>query len=210
MSKRWLATGLVVLLSAGAVLALTAAEETYINQLTYRNNRLNLVAKTRLVDEKRHYSSTDIRTDIFSYEAYSNVSTNISTSNLSRAEVKEIEEWFIYKGDLTKLSDLEFLKLVGEEELYQKYLLQEEGKEVWRSAGNTAIWLGVATMIGGVGFSAGQSVITGGALLMTSGFFLSALNSSPAHYLQPDFVQSKIDEYNLALKKKLGLPFDFN
>jgi hypothetical protein len=45
---------------------------------------------------------------------------------------------------------------------------------------------------------------------MTIGFFVNAFNASPHHYIQPDYAQEKIDLYNLKLKKKLGLPLDYD
>ena len=64
-------------------------------------------------------------------------------------------------------------------------------------------------MVGGAALSAGQPTITGGAIATALGFFFSALNLSPHHYIQSDYAQSKIDEYNIALKQKLNLPLSF-
>ena len=48
-----------------------------------------------------------------------------------------------------------------------------------------------------------------GALGMVVGFFIDAFNSTPAHYIRPAYAQAKIDEYNIAMKKRLNLPLNF-
>jgi len=79
-----------------------------------------------------------------------------------------------------------------------------------RGISNTIIGTGLLTMIGGAAFSSGQSVITIGGLIMTGGFFLGAFNITPTHYIQPDYAQEKVDEYNLALKRNLNLPLNYD
>ncbi len=192
------------------VLALPPADQAYLNRLNYNNNKLVIVTKTRLVSESRHYGSTDINTDIFSYEAYSNISTDINTQSLNRSEVKEIEEWSVIKGGIRKLNDLEFLQLVGDQAEFNRVSRIDGQKASWRLGGNILIGAGLAGLIGGAALSAGQPLIMGSALVMTGGFFLSAFNLAPAHYIQPDYAQQKIDEYNIKLKKKLNLPIDYN
>jgi hypothetical protein len=169
-----------------------------------------LVTKKRQIDETRQYSYTDIETYTFSYEAYTQSSTDISTQALSRREAREISEWYIYKGGVRELSDIEFLEMVGENALLAKILKEEDQKSGMRNIGNILIGTGLITMIGGAATSAGSATVSGGAIGMTIGFFLNAFNRSPDHYIKPDFALEKIDEYNIRLKKSLGLPLDYN
>jgi hypothetical protein len=125
-------------------------------------------------------------------------------------KVKEITEWYIYKGGIRELSDLEFLELVGEQALLERVYEEEEGRANRRGIGTILIASGLLFMIGGAATSADQPIVTAGALGMTAGFFFNAFNASPQHYIKPDYAQAKIDEYNINLKKKLGLPLDFN
>jgi hypothetical protein len=161
------------------------------------------------VDEIRKYSNTSIDTTAYSYENYSYSNTDISRSSLARAETKEITDWYIYKGALRELSDFEFLDLIGDQTYLNQISKTEGGKNNMRLVGNTAIGIGLIGMIGGAGLSATQQVITTSALVTVVGFFISAFNQSPAHYIQPDYAQENILEYNLKLKKDLNLPVQF-
>ena len=76
--------------------------------------------------------------------------------------------------------------------------------------GNVLIGTGLLGMIGGAAFSAGQTVITGSGLITAIGFFTSAFNLPPNHYIEPDYAQMKIDEYNIKLKRSLDLPINFD
>jgi len=193
-----------------SVAAQTLTEQQYRNQLEYRRDKLELVTKKRLVDEKRSYSNTDINTTSYSWEAYTFSDTDISTSNLQRSEVKEINEWYVVKGGVKTLSDLEFAKLVDDRRTAQKILEKEKQRSKNQFFGNVMIGVGLVGMIGSAALSAGQAPITISALVTTGGFFISAFNQPPEHYIQPDYAQKKIDEYNISLKKKLELPLDFN
>lgn len=200
---------LVLSFTASVLYAQQQADQEYINKLAYRRDKLNLIVKSREVEEKRSYASTDISTTTYSYEAYSQTYGNVATSALQRTEAKEISDWYVYKGGIRELSDIEFLALVGDRAEAARIRDQDDRRSGMRMIGNVAIGAGAVTMIAGAGFSAGQSVITGGALVMVTGFFVNAFNLSPHHYIQPDYAQEKIDEYNVALKKKLDLPLTY-
>jgi hypothetical protein len=209
MLKKNIALLLLLSFLSASVPAQTISEQEYVNRLTYHRNRLELVTQKRRVDETRTTSYTDIDTISYSLEAYTYTTTDIATHGLRREEEKVITEWFIYKGGLRELTDAEFLRLVGDQAKLQWVLKQEQQKSQMRGFGNILIGAGLVTMLGGAAFSASSTIITSGGLVMTGGFFLNAFNLSPDHYIQADFAQEKIDEYNLNLKKKLGLPLDF-
>ncbi|MEE8638241.1 MAG: hypothetical protein V3T21_04250 [Candidatus Margulisiibacteriota bacterium] len=201
---------LVIAISTPALLADEISDQEYINRLNYHRNKLELVTKKRQIDEKRSYSYTDIDSHTFSFEAYSQTSTDISTQTLARSEVKEITDWYIYKGGIRELTDAEFLALVEDYAELEQVKGMENRKARMRTIGNIFIGTGLLVMIGGAALSAGEPTITAGALGMTAGFFLNAFNLSSVHYIQPDYAQEKIDEYNITLKKRLGLPLDYN
>ena len=204
-----IALTLCILVSAIPVAAQISDQE-YINQLKYRNNSLKLVTKERLVNEHRSSSYTDIDTTTYSLEAYSYTNTDIATDSLSRSEVREITEWYILKGGVRRLSDIEFLKIVGDLEMLSLAESIADQKAGMRNIGNIFLGTGILVMLGGVAGSAGQAVVTGGALAMTAGLFFNAFNHPPTHYIQPDYAQQKIDEHNIMLKKELDLPIDYN
>jgi len=209
MIRKLILSFLIISILAPAVVAEELSEEGYINQLTYHRNKLELVIKKRMVDERRSYSYTDIDFTTYTWEAYTFTTGDIATQSLARAEAKEITEWYIYKGALRQLSDLEFLALVGDQAEYDRVKEIEGQKGRMRNIGNISIGVGLLAMIGGAAFSADTAIISGGAFATALGFIISALNLPPKHYIQPDYAQEKIDEYNIALKKKLDLPLDF-
>ena len=205
MLRKALTLLIITSLLCPALFADPVSDQQYINSRKYKNNRLQLVTKQRRVNVSSSYGYTDIDTYTYTYEAYAHSSTDISTQHQTRSEVKEINEWFIYKGGVRKISDLEFLYLVGEKEKANQVREQEEVKASRRGIGTMLIGTGLLTMVGGAAMSAGQATVTGGALGLTLGFFVSAFNRSPQHYVTPDYAQEKIDEHNIDLKKKLGL-----
>jgi hypothetical protein len=209
MLKKCLVLFLICLLLPWPVFAEEISEEAYRNQLAYRRSRLQLVTKKRLIDVKRSYSHTDIDTYSYTWEAYAYGTTDITTQSLAQAEAKEVTDWYIFKGGIRELSDIDFLHLVGDKAKLELVKDWENQKAGMRNIGNASIGLGFLVMVGAAAFSGGQSVITGGAVLMAVGFVVSALNTSPHHYIQPDYAQEKIDDYNINLKKKLDLPLDF-
>ena len=201
---------LIYSLLSPALLADEIADAEYVKKLEYSRNKLSLVTKKRQIDERRSYSYTDIDSTTYSYEAYSHTDTDISTQTVDRSEIKEVTDWYIYKGQLRELSDLEFLQLVGDRPMINKIAEIEQQKAGMRLWGNIFIGTGLVFMIGGAVTAAGATVTTAGALGMTAGFFISAFNMPPAHYIEPDYAQEKIDVYNISLKKKLGLPLEYN
>ncbi len=209
MLKKILAIGLTISLLAPTLFAQEISEEEYRNQLAYRRDKLMLVSKRRIIDETRSYSYTDIDTMSYSWEAYTYTDTDITTQSMARAEAKEVTDWYIYKGGLRELSDMEFLALVGDTAMLERIRTAEDQKAGMRNLGNISIGLGFLTMVGAAAFSGGQTTVTGGAVLMVAGFLINAFNLSPAHYITPDYAQEKIDEYNIALKKRLNLPLTF-
>lgn len=187
------------------------SDQDYMNKLYYRHNKLEIVAKKRLIDEKQRYNYTDIESFTYPYTStyYPSTSTTITSQTTSRFETKEINEWYIYMGGISELSDFEFLKLVGDDRELQRITELENQKAGMRAFGNLGIGLGVLAMVGGAAVSASQGVITGGAVALTLGFFINSFNTSPSHYISSVYAVSKIDEYNLALKKKLNLPLSY-
>lgn len=210
MIKKYLIILLICSLLAPYALADEQTDQEYVNKLTYQRNKLELVTKRREVDERRSYSYTDIDTYTYTYEAYAHSSTDISSQSYDRSERKEITDWYIYKGRIRQLSDVEFLALVGARNKLAVVMQEEERKAGMRNWGNILIGTGLLVMLGGAATSAPEGTTMAGALGMTAGFFLNAFNMSPQHYIEPDFAQEKIDEYNISLKRKLGLPLDYN
>ena len=210
MIKKSLAVLLLISLLPLPALCLDQADQEYINKMAYQRDKLSLVVKQRQVDERRSYNYTDIDTYTYSYEAYSHSSTDISSTGYDRSERREITDWYIYKGNIRKLSDSEFLAMIGDQQKLAYVMKEEEAKGNMRTIGNIFIVTGLLVMLGGAAASAPEGTTAAGALGMTAGFFIDAFNMSPHHYIEPDYAQEKIDEYNIKLKQQLGLPLDYN
>jgi hypothetical protein len=212
MIKRSLVAILLVSLLAPSLFAaeLNPADQAYVNQLNYRHNKLELTTKTRTVNEISSYSSTDINSSNYRFnDNYRESNANITTSTLNRAEQKELTDWYIYKGGVDTLSDLEFLRLVGDTAMFNAVDEKVDARRVWTRTGYITIGLGLVAMIGGAALQASQPVILGGALVTTVGFFISAFSERPSHYIKSSYALNKIDEYNIKLKQQLGLPLSF-
>lgn len=209
---------IIALLLASFLAPLTFAQEVapsqsdqdYVSKLSYRHNKLEIVTKKRLIDEKQRYSYTDIDTYTYpSSTAYPNVSTSISSQRLSRQETKEINEWYIYMGGISELTDVDFLRLIGDQQEFNRVVELENNRNKMVGMGNILIGAGALAMVGGAALSASTSVITGGAITLVAGFVIDSFNTPPPHYISSQYALGKIDEYNLALKKKLNLPLSY-
>ncbi len=212
MTKKSLISLLLIPLLAPTLFAadLTPADQTYINQLNYRHNKLELTTQTRTVNVSSSYSTTDINSDYYRFNRnYQSENTNITTSTQNKAEQQELTEWYVYKGGVDQISDLEFLDLVGDRGMYDQVKERDDYRKGWRRAGYLSIGAGLIAMIGGAALGSGQPTVIGGALVTTAGFFISAFSARPDHYIKSSYALNKIDEYNIKLKQKLGLPLNF-
>ncbi|MGB9613247.1 MAG: hypothetical protein ACPL4K_03610, partial [Candidatus Margulisiibacteriota bacterium] len=114
-------------------------DQEYINKLTYRRNKLEIITKKRTIEEERYYTTTDIDTTTYTIESFTYTRGQIATERLRRFEPKEWTEWLILKGGVRALSDLEFLQLVGAQAEYNRVLALETNKAKWRLIGNITV-----------------------------------------------------------------------
>ena len=214
MSKKSVISLLLIALLAPVLFAadapLSPADQTYVNQLNYEHNKLELTTQTRTVNVSNSYSTTNVSQDYYRYNRnYQEANTNITTSTQNKAEQQELTDWYIYKGGVDQISDLEFLQLVGDQAMYDQVKEKNDDRRVWRRTGWATIGVGLIAMIGGAALGASQSTIVGGALVTTVGFFVSAFSAAPSHYIKSSYAINKIDEYNIKLKQQLKLPLNF-
>ena len=189
---------------------LNPADQAYVSQLNYRHNKLELTTQTRTINVNSSYSSTDISQTNYNFNRYYQGSNaNITTSTVNQAEQKELTEWYVYKGGVDTLSDLEFLRLVGDTAMFNAVDEKVDARRTWTRTGYITTGIGLVAMIGGAAMQASQPVILGGALVTTVGFFISAFSERPTHYIKSSYALNKIDEYNIKLKQQLNLPLSF-
>ena len=212
MINKLLVSAILVSLLAPALLAaeLNPADQAYVNQLNYRHNKLELTTKTQTINVSNSYSSTDINATNYRLDQnYREPNANITTSTQNSSGQVELTEWYIYKGGVDQLSDLQFLRLVGDQAMFNAVDDKVDARRTWLRGGYITTGIGLVAMIGGAALSASQPVILGGALVTTVGFFIDAFSAPPAHYIQSSYALNKIDEYNIKLKQQLGLPLSF-
>jgi len=199
-----------LLFFSSAVIAETAQEEQYVNQLNYRRNKLEILIKTRFVSESNIYTSTDYSATTYTFESYSQTYGTSQTSGGTHSETKEITFWKIMKGGIRELTDADFLDTVGKHDEAANIRSQENTKSNFRLAGTILSVTGIGYMLWASGQDQGSAAITSGGIATAIGFLISAFNYSPRHYITSDYAQELIDNYNVSLKKKLGLPINFN
>lgn len=201
---------LLLISFSGLIIAETSKDDLYINQLNYHRNKLELLVKTRTISETSNYSSTDWTSTTYTLEAYSQTYGSAATSSGSRAETREITVWKVIKGGVRQLSDAEFLDIVGKHGEAENIRKQEDSANKYRLGGMATSLAGLGYMLLASGQSNNSTAITTGGVVTAIGFLISAFNQSPWHYITSDYAQELMDDYNINLKKKLGLPINFN
>lgn len=185
-------------------------ETLYANQLNYNRNKLEILVKKSFINERTGYSSTNYSATTYTQESYSTTWGYGNTMSNERSEVKEVSDWIIVKGGIRNLSDSEFLQTIEKNNEAIKIENVEEQKGKTRNIGTLLSLSGLGYMLIASTNSTSSSSIMSGGVIAAIGFIITAFNSSPKHYLTPDYVQEEIDNYNITLKKNLGLPFNLN
>ena len=194
-----------------------SSDDLYVAQLNYKRSKIDIMAKKRYVNENYGYSSTDYYSTTYSVEAstrpkssYSNTWGNSTTISDNKAQVREIDEWFIVRGGMRNLSDSDFLDIVGQHNEAQEVRGQENARNNWKTGGTILSIGGILYMIAVAQGSNASAQVTVGGLVTVIGFIISAFNSPATHYITPDYAQELADSYNLNLKKQLNLPVTYN
>ncbi len=202
---------MLLVVFSSIVMAQTAQDELYINQLNYKRNKLEIMVKTRTVAESNSYSSTDWTSTRYKMaDQYSENNGNITTNSGTQAETKQITTWKVVRGGIRELSDSDFLDIVGQHDEAAKIKSQEDTKDQYRFAGTITSVAGVIYMLWASGQDKGTAAVTTGGIVTAIGFLVSAFNSGHGHYITSDYAQELVDNYNIDLKRKLNLPVDYN
>ena len=185
-----------------------AQETLYEKKLEYKRKKIEILVRSTLVGTERAYTTTDIFETTYTPEASTTYKYGyITTEQAGTKMLQEVKDWIIVRGGIRELSDVEFLELTG---------YQAKAKEIGDNIASKNNWLiaaavvgigGVAVMVSGA--SQGDSgTATAGGLITLCGILISSFNAPQRHYLAPDFAQEAKDNYNIALKKSLGLPLE--
>jgi len=132
---------------------------------------------------------------------------NFSSSEI---EITENMEWVIMQGGSVELSDLRFLKIVGDNKKYKEVSSRVETRKFGKTTGIVMIVGGIVTVYSGMLQAVGSdgkedgSVILG-SVVSLAGFILVVSNTQLKHYFTGIEAQEKAIEYNKNLRKKLEL-----
>lgn len=189
--------------------ALAISDSDYEKRLEYRRKKIEIMVKTNTVGETSAYTDFNAWSSTISPEAgYSyNYTSGQSRSGVS-STVKEVSNWVIIRGGVRELSDTEFLSIVGDTDDAARVQATVDERDKWAMIGNVTGVIGICIAV--AGSAAGEtSTITAGAVVSILGFVLSSFNYQPKHYIAADYALELTDNYNIKLKKDLGLPIDF-
>jgi hypothetical protein len=113
------------------------------------------------------------------------------------------------RGGIRELSDIEFIEIIGDREKadqIQKTMDEKNRMGMWALGCGI---LGVASVVGAGGFTpVNSSQMAIGTALILGGIFLGYLYAPQRHYITADYAQEGADNYNIKLKKALGLPVE--
>jgi len=204
--KRAISAVLISILISTPVLAQT----DYEKKLEYNRKKIQILIKTAMKNESSGYSDTDTWSTTISPEAgYSYTYTTGSTRTGSTTLLREISDWVIVRGGIRELSDMEFLKIVGDTETARRVQDEINERNKWRLIGTIGGLIGIGVAVSG---SSDGSVgtITAGSVISLIGFLVSSLNFPKKHYIPADYALEQKDFYNIGLKRELGLPIDYD
>jgi len=187
------------------------AQTDYEKKLEYRRKKIEVLVRTAYVGETSGYTSlnaSDYRWTI-TPEGYSYGSSQIYGTNSGRSTTRQVSDWVMVRGGIRELSDIEFLEIIGD---------REKADEIQRSMdekNRMGMWalgcgiFGVVSVIGAAAYTpVNSSQMAIGTTLILGGIFLGYLYAPQRHYILADHAQEGADNYNIKLKKALGLPVE--
>jgi hypothetical protein len=191
--------------------SIALAQTDYEKKLEYRRKKIEVLVRTTYVGETSGYTSlnaSDYRWTI-TPEGYSYGSSQIYGTNTGRSTTRQVSDWVIVRGGIRELSDIEFLEIIGDKEKadqIQKAMDEKNGMGMWALGCGI---LGVASIVGAAGYATvNSSQVAVGTALILGGIFLGYLYAPQRHYIPADQAQEGADNYNIKLKKALGLPVE--
>lgn len=180
----------------------------------YKDKRLEVLMSTNYV------TSTSGVTRSTYYPGYY-VASGVSRTNV-QSTTTSVTDWFITQGGVKKLGEVEFARMVNNQNALNLYEIDRSGHRKYvKSRDNTGC------ISGGLFWGAGTTFLIFGIKEKNNGFLLSSglfyLLAIPligimgddgkypwkSHYMTVDDAVKYTNEYNQNLKKRLGLPENF-
>lgn len=189
-------------------IAIAQEETLYEKKLEYRRKKIEIHVRSMLVGRERGYTTTDIFETTYTPEATATYRYGyITTERMGTRVLQEVTDWIIVKGGIRELSDVEFLELTGNRAKAKKVRDTIASKNTWLLTAGIIGIAGIAVMVSGA--SEGNSgLATTGGVISLCGILISSFNAPQRHYITPDFAQEATDKYNIALKRRLGIPIE--
>jgi hypothetical protein len=191
--------------------SIALAQTDYEKKLEYRRKKIEILVRTTYVGETSGYTS--LNTSDYQWtstpEGYSYGSSQIYGTNTGRSTTRPVSDWVMVRGGIRELLDIEFLEIIGDREKadqIQKAMDEKNRMGMWALGCGI---LGVASVISAAGFTpANSSQMAVGTALILGGILLGYLYAPQRHYIPADQAQEGADNYNIKLKKALGLPVE--
>jgi hypothetical protein len=181
----------------------------YEHQMEYSNNKLDVLVRSALVGQTYSYG---IRSGWrrFGYGEINTIST-----------VREVSDWEIVKGGLEPVSDVDFLKMVGDQDMLKAVQDKKNMESTWFGIDAVAAVIGFGISISEYSDPSGgsrngfpeydQGRAVGGAIAgyLFGTFAKYYYDLSSGYHFSPTYAVEKAYKYNLKLKESLGLPADY-
>jgi hypothetical protein len=187
------------------------AQTDYEKKLEYRRKKIQILVRMTYVGETSGYTS--LSSSDYNWastpEGYSYGSSQIYGTNTGHSTTRPVSDWVIVRGGIRELSDIEFLEIVGDKEKadqIQKAMDEKNSMGMWALGCGI---LGVVSVIGAASYTpVNSSQMAVGTTLILGGILLGYLYAPQRHYIPADQAQEGADNYNIKLKKALGLPVE--
>ena len=187
------------------------AQTDYEKKLEYRRKKIQILVRTTYVGETSGYTSLSASDYNWTStpEGYSYGSSQIYGTNTGRSTTRPVSDWVMVRGGIRELSDIEFLEIVGDR------MRADEVQRTVDEKNRMGMWalgcgiFGVASVIGAASYTpVNSSQMAIGTTLILGGILLGYLYAPQRHYIPADQAQEGADNYNIKLKKALGLPVE--
>ncbi|MFC1767228.1 PEGA domain-containing protein [Candidatus Margulisiibacteriota bacterium] len=187
-----------------------SADKFFKQQQQYKQQKIDILLSKTIQTVGSSYTDS-----IYFPGYYSMLGSGWTTS---KSTAYEVTNWKIVQGGVQEISDRQFAEMVGDKETLAR---MDKGWDdynnitgwgaVWALTGIVMVLVGGSMAFGSdtVATENGAVLFAVGCLPAIIGFGMLSSNPPSGHYIQPSVAAKQAFEYNQALKKKLGLPENY-
>lgn len=196
------------------IIALQSAAYTQTNyekRLEFRRKKITIVERTAFVKETTGYvfsnTSSLVNSERPRGRSFGSSATFGTTDR--QTSMRQVFDWVIVRGGIAELSDIEFLDIIGDTNKADRVqsTIDDKNRMMFWALGCEVV--GIAAIIGAASVTPVNSTQTAvGSALMLGGMLMGYFYGPERHYISPDQAQEGADNYNIKLKRSLGLPIE--